>query len=586
MWPTGSSRASRSPTARCRPGTASARGSCRGRGAGRGRLAPAPPAGARAAASMPAAGTRPALAGIDVAEQHQVGEQHPASCRRSGASRRSQSSSSAAARQQVGDVAAVEALALHDERLRPDHLLGRAEPDRHPEHLVLDRVLEPAVVHPRDAVARAEDHVDEVLAVAGLAQPVGEGALGAVALACERRRARGRSPAGGRRRRSPWCAARCRCSGRRRRRRRPGTARRPRCRTCHRLAVERRRVSGSSGWARELRCQVVSLMAEQAESKRRTRRSSASGMARGLPEPGGSAKGGTTMDREERRSGPDRRGGRLHYTQEPAAAALAAGAVRARSGRECDVLLLRRRPDRPRPARGGPGAGARDPRLGEHPGRRRPRQPRLRVGQAGGGQADPRRRGVKCWTATPSRSRASASPGIKGFCGGFGKRALGPWGEDIIKRFVHEAVDEALKLESALARLRAPSRDRRAPLLADPGDGRGGAARDLPLPRLAAGWRSRSTATGSTPSSTATPTAAGPRGRRRPACRSTTSAIQLLQPAFPDRPAFQLFERPGPGGAAGRRLNGVPGRPLTGPAGRRGAPVVKLAGRLPGAYPP
>jgi Icc-related predicted phosphoesterase len=46
--------------------------------------------------------------------------------------------------------------------------------------------------------------------------------------------------------------------------------------------------------------------------------------------------------------------------------------------------------------------------------------------------------------------------GIKGFAGGFGRRALGPWGEDIIKKFVHEAVDEALKLESALARLRNP----------------------------------------------------------------------------------------------------------------------------------
>jgi Icc-related predicted phosphoesterase len=44
--------------------------------------------------------------------------------------------------------------------------------------------------------------------------------------------------------------------------------------------------------------------------------------------------------------------------------------------------------------------------------------------------------------------------GIKGFAGGFGRRALGPWGEEIIKRFVHEAVDEALKLETALARLR------------------------------------------------------------------------------------------------------------------------------------
>jgi len=48
--------------------------------------------------------------------------------------------------------------------------------------------------------------------------------------------------------------------------------------------------------------------------------------------------------------------------------------------------------------------------------------------------------------------------GVKGFAGGFGRRALGPWGEDIIKRFVREAVDEALKLESALARLRNDKR--------------------------------------------------------------------------------------------------------------------------------
>lgn len=48
--------------------------------------------------------------------------------------------------------------------------------------------------------------------------------------------------------------------------------------------------------------------------------------------------------------------------------------------------------------------------------------------------------------------------GVKGFAGGFGKRALGPWGEDIIKQFVHEAVGEALKLESALARLRGKPR--------------------------------------------------------------------------------------------------------------------------------
>jgi Icc-related predicted phosphoesterase len=44
--------------------------------------------------------------------------------------------------------------------------------------------------------------------------------------------------------------------------------------------------------------------------------------------------------------------------------------------------------------------------------------------------------------------------GIKGFAGGFGRRALGPWGEPLIKQFVREALDEALKLEAALGKLR------------------------------------------------------------------------------------------------------------------------------------
>jgi Icc-related predicted phosphoesterase len=48
--------------------------------------------------------------------------------------------------------------------------------------------------------------------------------------------------------------------------------------------------------------------------------------------------------------------------------------------------------------------------------------------------------------------------GVKGFAGGFGRGTLGPWGEEVTKRFVHEAVDEALKLETALARLRTPRR--------------------------------------------------------------------------------------------------------------------------------
>lgn len=48
--------------------------------------------------------------------------------------------------------------------------------------------------------------------------------------------------------------------------------------------------------------------------------------------------------------------------------------------------------------------------------------------------------------------------GVKGFGGGFGRGALGPWGEHAIKQFVQEAVDEALKLEAALARLRTRRR--------------------------------------------------------------------------------------------------------------------------------
>ncbi len=48
--------------------------------------------------------------------------------------------------------------------------------------------------------------------------------------------------------------------------------------------------------------------------------------------------------------------------------------------------------------------------------------------------------------------------GIRGFCGGFGRGALGSWGERAVKAFVQEAMDEALKLERALAVLRTTHR--------------------------------------------------------------------------------------------------------------------------------
>src|SRR4051794_29514537 len=59
--------------------------------------------------------------------------------------------------------------------------------------------------------------------------------------------------------------------------------------------------------------------------------------------------------------------------------------------------------------------------------------------------------GVRMLDGEAAEVKGVGFAGVKGFCGGFGRRALGPWGERIIKDFVREAVDEALKLESALA---------------------------------------------------------------------------------------------------------------------------------------
>lgn len=66
--------------------------------------------------------------------------------------------------------------------------------------------------------------------------------------------------------------------------------------------------------------------------------------------------------------------------------------------------------------------------------------------------------GVKILDGEATEVGGVGFAGIKGFCGGFGRHALGPWGESAIKGFVREALDEALKLEGALARLRTTQR--------------------------------------------------------------------------------------------------------------------------------
>lgn len=42
--------------------------------------------------------------------------------------------------------------------------------------------------------------------------------------------------------------------------------------------------------------------------------------------------------------------------------------------------------------------------------------------------------------------------GVKGFAGGFGDRLLQSWGAPVLKQFVDESIEEALQLESALAK--------------------------------------------------------------------------------------------------------------------------------------
>jgi uncharacterized protein len=48
--------------------------------------------------------------------------------------------------------------------------------------------------------------------------------------------------------------------------------------------------------------------------------------------------------------------------------------------------------------------------------------------------------------------------GTKGFCGGFGRHRLMPFGESLLKDFIQVSIDEAARLESALAGLRCRRR--------------------------------------------------------------------------------------------------------------------------------
>jgi len=133
--------------------------------------------------------------------------------------------------------------------------------------------------------------------------------------------------------------------------------------------------------------------------------------------------------------------------------------------------------------------------------------------------------------------------GAKGFAGGFGDLALQGWGEEPIKTFVRFAVEETLKLESALARLRTVGRVvllHYAPVR-DTCDGEpfeiypflGSSRLEEPLNRYAAsavfhGHAHRGR----------------PEGKTAGGVPVYNVAMPLLQRLFPDRPPFRVVEIP------------------------------------------
>lgn len=66
--------------------------------------------------------------------------------------------------------------------------------------------------------------------------------------------------------------------------------------------------------------------------------------------------------------------------------------------------------------------------------------------------------GIKVLDGTAYERDGVGFAGTKGFVGGFGRGVLTAFGEPEIKQFVQASIDEAMKLERAMAQLRTPKR--------------------------------------------------------------------------------------------------------------------------------
>jgi Icc-related predicted phosphoesterase len=133
--------------------------------------------------------------------------------------------------------------------------------------------------------------------------------------------------------------------------------------------------------------------------------------------------------------------------------------------------------------------------------------------------------------------------GVKGFAGGFGRGALGPWGEQAIKMFVQEALNESLKLESALARLKtthriavlhyAPVRDTVEGEPVEIHPWLGSSRLEEPLTRFQVSAVLHGHAH-----------KGRPEGRTSGGIPVYNVAIPVLAAAYPDKPPFRLIEVP------------------------------------------
>ncbi|MGZ7032225.1 MAG: metallophosphoesterase family protein [Thermoanaerobaculia bacterium] len=133
--------------------------------------------------------------------------------------------------------------------------------------------------------------------------------------------------------------------------------------------------------------------------------------------------------------------------------------------------------------------------------------------------------------------------GVKGFVGGFGRRQLGFWGEKSLKDLIHETIEEVLKLEAALARLRTPQKIavlHYAPIQATvegeapeivPFCGSSRLEEPLDRYRVSAVFHGHAHH-------------GSPEGRTQGSVPVFNVAMPLLKRRYPDRPPFRVFEVP------------------------------------------